>query len=806
MGGGGGVEVCLSRGAVEAMSRQVERLRPVLQVANAPRPLGYSAGAAARYLLALSDGAHVQLGVLAASLNGLVTAGALRRGTVIRVLEYFSGVIQNRRAIIVIQLEILHPEFALVGSPTFYDANATQYTGVSCSGGLGSHEPCFMPDAQQVISNSSCLSGHGLLDSSITTSAEPAVNNLPFGECFSSMQVQSTVDAKMQQLSLNDHQNPFMVTATGHHTPMSMDTIGNPMPPSSLHPTPMSMDRIRVPTTEPPVHITPISALSPYQVRWKIKARVTAKTALRHFNNTTGTGKVFSFDLLDAEGGEIHATCFNLQAEQYFGLIEVDKVYLISKGSLKPAQKKFNPLKNDHEILVDHATSIEICCGAESGLTMQQYNFRKISEIENMEIGAFVDLVGIVTSVGPLAIVIRKDGTETKKRTLQLRDMSGRSVEIILWGRFCDAEGQQLQLLCDSGSNPTLALKGGRISDFSGRSVVAISSTQLKVDLDVPVAERLKQWYMAGGKTAPCVSLSQNISSLSRIFVQKTIAQIKDENLGRSDKPDFITVRAVISHVKADNFCYPACTLELNGKRCYRKVTNDSGDGTWYCDRCNRCSEKCEYKYLLLCQIKDHTGTTYAAAFQEAGEKIVGHTAEELFMIRNVEQDDVKFAAIMETILFRECLFKLRVREESFNGEQRVRCCIVGVEKLDASDVNHHLEEIDNLSKNISHPFLMDDSSYTPDGGYANLEARQKMPTSSNACGYAACGFGVGVTGYGHLNMMPPFSDSSKSFVSNDGFMGSSSRLSAGKDNSSFCCFKCNQPGHWSKNCVVRAT
>ncbi|KAF8667138.1 hypothetical protein HU200_053325 [Digitaria exilis] len=705
------------------MSRQLAAgvLQPVLQLVDAPRPVLAATSPPPRYRMTLSDGAHLQPAVLTTSLNGLVTGGELRRGTVIRVLEYISGVIQKQRFILVIQLEILHAEFALIGNPTIYEDNATQHFDVCCSGGLGSNEPCFMPGAQQVVSDSSCLPshGHGLLDSSSTTSVEPAMNSLPFGECLSSVTARSAIDAKMQQLSLKDHQNErFALNATGYAFVPSGNTSGNAMPPSNFHSTPTYMDKFHIATNESPLRITPINALNPYRARWRIKARVTAKTDLRHFTNSRGPGKVFWFDLLDAEGGEVRATCFNSQAEQYFDLIEVDKVYLISERSLRPAQKKFNSLNNDYEILLDHRTSIEICCGVETSFIMQQYNFRQISEIENMEIGAFVDLVGIVMAVGPSAMLMRKDGTRAQKRPVQLKDMSGRSVEIVFWGKFGDAEGHQLQLLSDSGSNPVLAVKGGRISDFSGRSVVTISSTRLKVNPDLPVVEGLKQWYMAGGKTAPCVSLSQDTSSVNSIYVQKTISQIKDENLGRSDKPDFITVRAVILNVLTDKFCYPACTLEFNGKRCNKKVTRND-NWAWYCGRCNQSFENCEYRYLLTCQIKDHTGTTVAIAFQEAGEAIVGYTAHELFTIRNVHQDEARFRKIMDAVLGREYLFKLRTKEETFNTEQPVKFNIVSVDKLDASDMSHRLlEEIDNLLKDFSHSTLQGASSYHSNVGY----------------------------------------------------------------------------------------
>ena len=80
--------------AVAAIPRRQHR---VLQLAAAPRPLAASPPAARRYLLALSDGTRLKLGVLATSLNHLVTGGALRRGTVLHVLDFSNGLIPNNR-------------------------------------------------------------------------------------------------------------------------------------------------------------------------------------------------------------------------------------------------------------------------------------------------------------------------------------------------------------------------------------------------------------------------------------------------------------------------------------------------------------------------------------------------------------------------------------------------------------------------------------------------------------------------------------------------------------------------------------
>jgi replication factor A1 len=90
-------------------------------------------------------------------------------------------------------------------------------------------------------------------------------------------------------------------------------------------------------------------------------------------------------------------------------------------------------------------------------------------------------LVGVITSVSPSSTIRWKDNL--KQKTLQLKDMSGRSAEITFWGIFCDGEGQ---LECDSGLNPILALKNGRVTDFNGRSLSTMASTQLKVNPEFP--------------------------------------------------------------------------------------------------------------------------------------------------------------------------------------------------------------------------------------------------------------------------------------------------------------------------------
>ncbi|BBH02742.1 Replication factor-A protein 1-related protein [Prunus dulcis] len=312
----------------------------------------------------------------------------------------------------------------------------------------------------------------------------------------------------------------------------TLNAYARPPQPTYQQPSPTYPNRGPVAKNEAPPRIMPIAALNPYQGRWTIKARVTAKGELRHYSNPRGDGKVFSFDVLDSHGGEIRATCFNAVADQFYNQIEVGKIYLISKGSLKAAQKAFNNLNNDHEITLDHASIIQPCFEDDDSIPKQNFHFCRISDVEGLNNNSIVDVIGVVSSINPPASILRKNGVETQKRSLQLKDMSGRSVEVTLWGNLCNAEGQRLQSMCDSGAFPVLAVKGAKVNDFNGKAVGTIPSSQLFIEPNIEEAREMRSWFDKEGRNTSCIPISRETAGVGRTDIRKSISQIKDERLG----------------------------------------------------------------------------------------------------------------------------------------------------------------------------------------------------------------------------------------------------------------------------------
>lgn len=63
----------------------------------------------------------------------------------------------------------------------------------------------------------------------------------------------------------------------------------------------------------------------------------------------------------------------------------MDKVFFISKGQLKPANKQFSTLKNDYELTFGSDTIVQECMETNDSVPTIQYNFVPIATLANLE-------------------------------------------------------------------------------------------------------------------------------------------------------------------------------------------------------------------------------------------------------------------------------------------------------------------------------------------------------------------------------------------------------------------------------------
>lgn len=144
------------------------------------------------------------------------------------------------------------------------------------------------------------------------------------------------------------------------------------------------------------MNVYPIASLTPYQNKWTIKARVTNKSDIRRWSNSRGEGHLFSMDLVD-ESGEIRATAFKEQCDKFYNMIEIGKVFYITHGTLKAANRQYSTLNNDYEITFKDTTEVMPCTEEDTGsIPTLTFNFCQISQLNPGLKDSTVDIIGVV--------------------------------------------------------------------------------------------------------------------------------------------------------------------------------------------------------------------------------------------------------------------------------------------------------------------------------------------------------------------------------------------------------------------------
>mmetsp|Transcript_34718 Transcript_34718/g.81055 ORF Transcript_34718/g.81055 Transcript_34718/m.81055 type:complete len:772 (+) Transcript_34718:87-2402(+) len=457
----------------------------------------------------------------------------------------------------------------------------------------------------------------------------------------------------------------------------------------------------------------PINVLSPYVSRWKIKARVTSKADIRKFTNSRGEGQFFKVDLQD-HSGSITATFFGKSVPVNFPRLRLNKVYFFSRGSVKPANKRFDRGEfvlnfDEHAIIEETEDDAEI--------PSTSYNFLPIGEVQSQETGINVDVAGIISQVREVSMITLKtgpnSGQERPKRELVLWDESsgglGSTVEVTLWGDKAHM---------DFSLEGVVFVKNVTVREWNGRfSVSSGSATSIEVNPDHPKAVDLVCKWEASGKPGLGQSMAPaKSSSAAAASHAELIEDVRERSLslgipqvtGQDANPGVqrYTIFGTLSQVNIDRPpFYPACPelverASMGGtqvqdtqggagaarRTCNKKMTQEA-DGSWKCSA-HHVHAAPTYRYLCRFQVCDCTGALDIQAFDESASKLFGVSANEVAAQWELEGDLSRTAAEkLHQPLWKPLMLKLRAQKETYNSEERIKYAI-----MDSAPVTHATE------------------------------------------------------------------------------------------------------------------
>lgn len=411
-------------------------------------------------------------------------------------------------------------------------------------------------------------------------------------------------------------------------------------------------------------NIYPIEALSPYAHKWSIKARCTHKGDIKTWHNAKGEGKLFSANFLD-DSGEIRATGFNDAVDQWYEILQEGSVYYISSPCrVQLAKKQFSNLNNDYELTFEKDTQIEKAEDAE-GIPQVTFNFTSIVDLQSVEKDSTIDCIGVLQDIGEVSEIVSKTTSKPySKRELTLVDNTGYNVRLTIWGKTAETFEAQ--------PDSVVAFKGVKVSDFGGRSLSLLSSGSMTMDPDIEQAYTLKGWYDGSGRNEQFQSHANTMSTVNATSgggsnAYKTVAQVKDENLGYSDDTDWFSIKATIIYIKQDSVSYPACRTE--NPPCNKKVVEGEPD-KWRCEKCDKEWDFPRHRYIMTVNVSDHTGQMWLNCFDEVGQQLMGMPAND-FMAMREEGDDRRVTEAFADANCKTFVFRCKAKMDNFGDTQR---------------------------------------------------------------------------------------------------------------------------------------
>ncbi|XP_076911309.1 replication protein A 70 kDa DNA-binding subunit B-like isoform X4 [Bidens hawaiensis] len=446
--------------------------------------------------------------------------------------------------------------------------------------------------------------------------------------------------------------------------------------------------------TSVPRQIYPLARLNPYQGNWTIKVRVTSKGHMRHYNNTRGEGCVFSVELTDDDGTQIQAIMFNAAARKFFELFDMGKVYYISGGYLKRANKQYNRVDNDYEMTLNENSQVEEAVNEPIIIPTLTFSFVPIDQLgPYVQQKELIDVIGVVQHVSSTMSIRRKaDNESVPKRDITIADDTMKSMIVSLWGPLATGIGSKLLDMFDA--SPIVAIKSLRVSDFGGLTLSTITKTIIEINPNSHESQKLKTWYASEGSVATFESVGSTFrpghtNDAPSMYSDRVGLEYITNNpsLGEST-PVYYTTRACMSFIKDDQaMYYRTC------KTCNKKLTVNVGSAYSFLI-CRKTQTDPNFRYVVSAKFSDASGEAWMSLFADEAETIIGCSAADLDIMKS-KPDGSAYQTQLKKAKWVPHVFRVMVALRAYNNDRRQRITVKIVSLVDyAGESKYLLNEI----------------------------------------------------------------------------------------------------------------
>lgn len=418
--------------------------------------------------------------------------------------------------------------------------------------------------------------------------------------------------------------------------------------------------------------VWPISQLTPYQNKWAIKGRVTSKSGVRSWSNANGEGKLFSFSLGD-DSGEIRVTAFKQECEKYSEIIEVNKIVGVSKAVLKQANKKYTGgINHEYELTLTSDSIVHIFNQNDGSCPQMKFDFVKIRDLENVEVNASVDIVGVCREIGELSTIQSKNTQrELRKRDISLVDDSEAEVRFTVW----NDEAERLE--AQEGS--VIVIKRARVGDYQGRTLSTGQATTMMIDPNMPVANGLKDWFSRNGSTINVTKMTgdggSGGSGGGNLMTLDTIT--RDNVQSQQNNALYASYKVTVTQTGKCHI-YLACP-----SGCKKKLV-EMNNGFFKCEKCNVDTMQGEPRLLLNFCVSDVTSSQWVTAFHDEAEKLIGQKADYLKSLH--DENEQEFSETISEMNFKPYIMKFKTIVDNFKEEMRTRTTLIQPTDIDMVD------------------------------------------------------------------------------------------------------------------------